>query len=121
MKRVPTAVLIIIVLMSLIATTVLAQGPFVPAPYWNFTHIGANTASTVVQSTPGILHTLVINTKGGSGNTVTIYNGTSTSGTVIAVVDTNATLIQHTYDVGVTALTIAMTGGTTADITISSR
>jgi hypothetical protein len=55
------------------------------------------TASSVVAETGGgILHTLTVN-KGAASATVTLYDGTSTGGAVIAVIDASAAQ-TFTYD-----------------------
>ncbi len=53
----------------------------------SFSNIAA-TGTTTVKSGAGIFRRLVINTKGVSSNTFTIYDNTAGSGTVIATVDT---------------------------------
>lgn len=84
----------------------------------SYNHISTST-TTVVKSTPGILHTLNINNPG-SGATVTIYDNTAGSGTVIAIYSPS-TIGSVIYDIATTiGLTIVTTATTTAaDITVS--
>lgn len=58
---------------------------------YQYTHISTNT-TPVAKPSPGSLLAVVINTKGASANTATIYDNTAGSGTVIAVVDTTSAL-----------------------------
>lgn len=83
-----------------------------------YTHItGAGT--TVVKAAVGILNRIVINTKGASANTLTVYDNTAGSGTVIAVIDTTSVVGDITYDLTFkTGLTVVSATGTGADITV---
>jgi hypothetical protein len=82
-------------------------------------HISTNATTTVVSGT-GILHTITINTKGASANTATVYDSTTASGTVLAVIDTTAnvgTLIYNApYANGITIVTAT---GTAGDLTVT--
>ena len=81
----------------------------------------ANTNATVVAKTgAGILRRIVVNTKGGITNTLTIYDNTTATGAVIGVVDTgNAAGGAFDYELDfTTGLTVVLAGGTAADITI---
>jgi len=53
----------------------------------SYAHLNS-TGTTTIKSGAGILRRVVINTKGSGSNTFTIYDNTSGSGTVIAVIDT---------------------------------
>jgi hypothetical protein len=89
-----------------------------------YTHknLAAN-ATTVVKNTPGFLHSLVINKIGATANTITIYDNTTGSGTIIATIDsTIANAPTRLYDVEfTTGLTVVIASGTAADITLSYR
>lgn len=91
----------------------------VSIPAYSFKRLAAN-ATTLVRTGPGILHLITINTKGASANVISIYDGLSASGTLIATADsTNApgTLFYDvTFDTG---LTIVIGTGTAADITVA--
>lgn len=74
-------------------------------------------ATTVLQSAGGAtLHTVNVD-KAGAGSTLTLYDNTAASGTVIAVIDTSA-VAEHTFDVKlVNGLTAVLTA-TAPDVTI---
>lgn len=76
------------------------------------------TASSVVASGPGgVLHTVCVNT-GSSGATLTLHDGTDSSGAVIAVISAAAPLCL-TYDAGlVTGLYAAVSGTLDATLTL---
>jgi microcompartment protein CcmK/EutM len=85
----------------------------------SFNHITTNTTTTV-KSGAGVLRRIVINTKGSSANTLTIYDNTTGSGTVIGVIDTVNGVSGH-FEYGVsfsTGLTIVTANGTAADVTV---
>jgi hypothetical protein len=85
----------------------------------NYTHANANGA-TSIKTGAGLLAQVTINTKGATGNTLTIYDNTAASGTVIAVIDTTSQVTTLIFDVGFTVgLTIALATGTAADITVA--
>lgn len=88
---------------------------------YNYKNLAAN-ATTTVKSTPGFLHSLVINTPGATGNTVTLYDNTAGSGTKIATIDATANVPTRIYNVQfATGLTVVIVNGTAADITITYR
>jgi microcompartment protein CcmK/EutM len=86
---------------------------------------GRQTTNTTTthKSGAGILHKIVVNTKGASANTATVYDNTAGSGTVIAVIDTvNINSQALEYDLAfATGLTIVTATGTPADLTIVYR
>lgn len=85
----------------------------------SFSHITTNTTTTV-KSGAGVLRRIVINTKGSTSNTLTIYDNTTGSGTVIGVIDTVNGASGH-FEYGVnfsTGLTIVTANGTAADVTV---
>jgi hypothetical protein len=78
--------------------------------------------SAVVKSGAGVLHSITVNTRGATGNVLTLYDNTAASGTKIATIDTTAAVGAILYDVAFsTGLSIAMANGTAADITVSYR
>jgi hypothetical protein len=85
----------------------------------SYAHLNS-TGTTTIKSGAGILRRVVINTRGGVLNTFTIYDNTSGSGTVIAVIDTvNGVSGQFEYNVAFsTGLTVVNATGTSADITV---
>lgn len=87
-----------------------------------YSHISTSTTTTV-KSGAGFLHTINVNALGTVASTVTIYDNTAGSGTVIAVLNT-LTIGQgsYTYDIAFsTGLTLVTTGTVAPDITVSYR
>ena len=85
----------------------------------SYAHLNS-TGTTTIKSGAGILRRVVINTRGGITNTLTIYDNTSGSGTVIAAIDTvNGVSGNFEYNVAFsTGLTVVNATGTSADITV---
>lgn len=85
---------------------------------YSFSNLATN-ATTTLKSGPGVLHTVVINTKGGT-STATIFDNTSGSGNKIATIDTTLSTTAFVYDTAfVLGLTIVTAGVSAADLTIS--
>lgn len=86
----------------------------------SFVHITGN-ATTLAKSGPGTLHSVLINVSGLLATRATIYDNTSGSGTVIAVIDTTKSEPLFTYNVSFSiGLTIVTTGGA-VDLTVVYR
>lgn len=86
---------------------------------WTYKNITTNE-TTAVKASSGFLHAITINTKGATGNTLTVYDNTAASGTAIATIDTTVTYGTLIYDVAFsTGLTIVTATGTAADVTVS--
>ena len=84
----------------------------------SYLHLNAN-GTTTVKSGAGVLRRIVINTRGGIINTLTIYDNTAATGAVIGAVDTVAAGGAFDYELDfTTGLTVVLAGGTAADITI---
>jgi hypothetical protein len=84
----------------------------------NYKHVNAN-GTTVVNAGACLLQAVIINSKGVSSNTVTVYDNTAGSGTVVAVIDTTSQVVTLTFSAQMgTGLTIVMATGTAADITV---
>jgi hypothetical protein len=93
--------------------------PLTPTGALSYAHLNANGATTL-KSAAGWLHTVTINSKGATGNTATLYDNTTASGTVIAVIDTTAQIQTLLLDAAfATGLTVVLASGTSADITVS--
>ena len=85
----------------------------------SYLHLNAN-GTTTVKSGAGVLRRIVINTRGGILNTLTIYDNTAATGAVIGAVDTAAAGGAFDYELDfTTGLTVVLAGGTAADITIT--
>jgi hypothetical protein len=90
-----------------------------PTGALNYSHLNGNGTATL-RSGAGWLHTITINIKGAAGNTVTVYDNTNASGTIIAVIDPTQNLVTLEFDAAFqTGLTIVLASGTAADITVS--
>jgi hypothetical protein len=88
-----------------------------------FLHVSALTTAAGLMVSPSsgaVLGSVVINTIGSGGNVLTIYDGQSTSGRVIAVVDTTKnTASDLDYDiVAPSGLWYTLLTGVAADLTI---
>jgi hypothetical protein len=84
----------------------------------SYNHISTATTTTV-KSGAGTLHNIVINTKGIAG-IATVYDNTTATAPVIAVIDVTIQPIDLNYDIKFnTGLTIVTTGSTAPDITVS--
>jgi len=89
---------------------------------WTPVRMHVNTTGTALKIGGGTLHSIVINTVGSASNLLTIYDGTDTSGMVIAAIDTTAARGQFVYDVAFqTGLYAVLAAGTAADLTIAWR
>lgn len=85
---------------------------------YSFANLAANTTTTL-KTGAGVLHTVVINTKGGT-STATIYDNTTNSGNKIATIDTTLSTTAFLYDTAFsTGLTITTAGVSAADLTVS--
>jgi hypothetical protein len=85
-----------------------------------YLRINANTAGMQVKPGQGTVHTVSINVKGTSSNVLTLYDGTITSGTVIANIDTTSNVGSVTLDASfVNGLFAVLATGTAADLTIT--
>jgi hypothetical protein len=79
----------------------------------------SSATPVVLKYGPGTLDRVIINKKGASGNTLTIYDNTSAF-TVVAAIDTETTIGSLNYGIDLyTGLTIVLNGGASAaDVTI---
>jgi hypothetical protein len=85
-----------------------------------YTHLAAN-ATTTIKSGAGTLRGVTVGTKGATGNTLTLYDNTAGSGTVIGVIDTTREQPFYPFDVQfTTGLTVVIATGTAADVTVAS-
>ena len=85
----------------------------------NYAHIASNGNSTLSKA-PCVLIGVTINSKGASANILTLYDGTSASAPVIAVIDTTSVLGTLDYDVQcLNGLYAVMGTGTAGDVTVA--
>lgn len=88
------------------------------ADSFQYSHLAA-AATTTVKTGPGILHSISLNTLAVT-STVTIYDNTAGSGTVIGIISSTVNQGPYIYDVLFnTGLTIVITGA--PDITVSYK
>jgi hypothetical protein len=86
-----------------------------------YSHI-ATAATTTVKSGAGYLRGIVVNSKGTVASTVTVYDNTAGSGTVIAIIDSLTLSGTFTFECAFsTGLTIVTTGTVAPDITVCYR
>lgn len=78
----------------------------------------ASAATTTVKTGPGILHAIVVNNVGATAS-VTIWDNTAASGTLIATISPGISGLTTVYDVSFnTGLTVTTAGGTAPNITV---
>lgn len=94
---------------------------FVNPAMFLYSHISTATTTTV-KSGAGNLHSISVNTKGTVASTITVFDNTAGSGTVIGVIDSLNLSGAFVLDVAfTTGLTIVTTGTVSPDITVSYR
>lgn len=94
--------------------------PVMQSPF-DIANITAN-GTTTPKTGPGMLHAVMINTKGATGNTLTLYDGTDVNGTKLATIDTTVQVGPLPYDIGFqVGLTAVLANGTAADVTLAFR
>lgn len=89
-----------------------------------YKNLNSNSASdvTVVTGKGATLHSVTINTKGATANTLKIYDGPSASNVLIANIDTTSLNGTWSYDIQVnTGIVCVLNTGTAADVTISYK
>lgn len=88
----------------------------------SYLNVAAGTATTAVKVGAGTLVRIVINTKGASSNTLTVYDSLAGSGTKIATIDTTTAVVALEFGVAFgIGLTIVSATGTGADYTAVYR
>lgn len=81
--------------------------------------INTNT-TTVLKSASGMIHTVTVGVAG-TTSTITIYDNTAGSGTILAVISSTDVGSFHIDSQFATGLTIVTAGGAAADISVSFR
>ncbi len=85
---------------------------------YSFTHIATST-NTIVKASAGTLHGININTKGTIASAVTIYNNTTCTGAVIAIIDSLTLSGLFEYDVAAgVGICVTTTGTAAPDVTV---
>lgn len=101
-------------------TTPEASVPTVAAGY-SYAHIATSTTTTV-KSGAGVLHLINVGTLGTVASTITIYDNTAGSGTIIGIINSLTLSGGFPYDVSfATGLTLVTTGTAAPDVTVSYR
>lgn len=78
--------------------------------------------TTLVKTGEGVLHAVIVNTKGTVASTVTVYDALTATGTPIAIIDSLNLSGTFSYDIAfTTGLTIVTTGTVAPNITVSYR
>lgn len=88
--------------------------------HWGrYKNLNALATTAGILGAQGVLRRVIINKPGASANTLTLYDNTTATGTVIAVIDT--TVARGTLEYGVlcaTGLSAIIATGTAADVTL---
>jgi hypothetical protein len=94
---------------------------FQPQGAYQTTRVSGNGSGDAILGRPGQLHSVTINSKGLTGNTITLYDSlTHGAGTTIAVIDTTAQIQTLIFDAWLqTGLSYTMASGTAGDVAIT--
>lgn len=88
---------------------------------FSYSHI-STSATTVIKASAGFIHAISVNTKGTVASTITVYDNTAGSGTVVGVIDSLNLSGAFVLDVSLlTGITIVTTGTVAPDLTVSWR
>lgn len=99
------------------AMSIVRLGAAEPGPQGY--HIATNS-TFVIKIGPTTLHSVVVNSLGAASNTVTIYDNTAGSGTIIGIISASTGgpgTLRYDVDLSM-GLTIVVASGTAADITV---
>lgn len=101
----------------------LVAGSFSATPAVNtFTHISTSTTTNGIKSGAGTLSRIVINQTGTVASLITVYDNTTATGTVIAIIDGLSRTGNYDYECAfTTGLSIITTGTAAPDITVVWR
>ena len=87
-----------------------------------YTNLAANATTNAIKSGAGVLIGISINTKGATGNILTVYDGLTATGTEIGIFDTTANVSFIPLNAKfLTGLSVIMGTGTAANITLVWR
>lgn len=100
----------------------LSGGAVLTTPLgWTPGHSSAS-GTTTYDTGPGVFHAVTINSLGTVASTVTVYDNTAGSGTVLAVIDSLTLKGQFVYDLAyAVGLTIVVTGTAAPDVSVAYR
>ena len=83
-----------------------------------YVYLSAN-GTTTAKSGAGVLRRIVVGTKGSLLNTLTVYDNTTATGSIIALIDTSEQVGSLNFEVDfTTGLTLVLAGGTAARVTV---
>lgn len=86
-----------------------------PATVSTYQYINTPNTTLVISSVPGMLSRVLVTSGGATGATTTLYDNTSASGEIIAVINTSAIVgelpFDITFDIGLTVVTDAKNPG----------
>ena len=101
----------------------LVAGSFSATPAVNtFTHISTSTITNGIKSGAGTLSRIVVNQTGTVASLITVYDNTTATGTVIAIIDGLSRTGNYDYECAfTTGLSIITTGTAAPDITVVWR
>jgi hypothetical protein len=90
-----------------------------------YQHINSNGTTQCTAATTR-LKSVTVNTKGGSSNTLTLYEGNAaavaaSTAPVIAVIDTTQAVVTLEFNTWVQAVTAVLATGTAADVTVTTE
>lgn len=82
----------------------------------------AAAATTLVDTGAGVLHAVTVNSKGTVASTVSIYDGLTAAGTLLAVIDSLNQVGTFGFDIAYSVgLCIVITGTVAPNITVAYR
>jgi hypothetical protein len=82
----------------------------------------STATTTAIKSSSGMLHAIVVNSKGTVASTIEIYDATSATGTPFAIIDSLNLYGTFIFDVDfTTGLTLKTTGTVAPNVTIVYR
>jgi len=87
---------------------------------YNYNHVTGAGTTVIHASNNLVLQTIVVNTAGGAGSKVTIYDNSAASGNIIAVIDSSTYLGTYKYQSTVRKGITVVTTGASLDITVVS-
>lgn len=83
--------------------------------------ITTNTSTNAIKTGAGVFGSICVGVPGASANTATIYDNTTATGTVIAVIDTTTRGCMEYNAAFTTGLSVLTATGTAADLTVMFR
>lgn len=106
----------------LLVSGAVGQSLVVEVPPYTYANITlAAPTTTTLKATPGILHSICVNTPANTG-TATVYDGTATQAVVIAVItEYTGVAVCYLYDVNLINGLTVVTATAAGNLTVSYR